>query len=194
MKSELTRKTLILAKNEGRRGEDEMVGWHHWLDGIFEQTLGNSNREAWRAAVHGVAKSWGRLGNWTYRNSTGHVTTYSTCSLGIDNFKRLCASHLSELLDWPYLDRINVTPLLPMFPSCFSLSQSSLQATAKQQKVGFFKQVSFRSLTHFTPFLCRSLLFLEMGLHDRTIYLYRNQAEHSQNIHFLFTNRSLVYT
>ena len=29
MKSELTRKTLILAKNEGRRGEDEMVGWHH---------------------------------------------------------------------------------------------------------------------------------------------------------------------
>ena len=35
-----------------------------WLDGItnfngneFEQTLGNSKREAWRATVHGVAKS-----------------------------------------------------------------------------------------------------------------------------------------
>ena len=63
MKSELTRKTLILAKNEGRRGEDEMVGWHHGLNGVFEQTLGNSNREAWHAAVHGVAKSCGRLGN-----------------------------------------------------------------------------------------------------------------------------------
>ena len=83
-----------------------------------------------------------------------------------------------------------VTPLLPMFPSCFSSTQPSSQATAKQQKVGFFKQVSFRSLTHFTPFLPRFLLFLEMGLHDRTIYLYRNQAEHPQNIHFLFMNRT----
>jgi len=33
-----------------------MVGWHHRLDGHeFEQALGY--REAWRAAVHGVAKS-----------------------------------------------------------------------------------------------------------------------------------------
>ena len=32
--------------------EDEMVGWHHGLNGReFE------DREAWRAAVHGVAKS-----------------------------------------------------------------------------------------------------------------------------------------
>ena len=40
--------------------EDEMVGWHHRLDGHeFEQALGVGNdREAWRAAVHGVAKSW----------------------------------------------------------------------------------------------------------------------------------------
>ena len=43
-----------------------MTGWHHRLDGHeFEQTLGNSeglvsftNREAWHAVVHGVAKSW----------------------------------------------------------------------------------------------------------------------------------------
>ena len=46
--------------------EDEMVGWHHWLHGReFEQALGdNKDREAWRAAVHGVAKSWTRLINW----------------------------------------------------------------------------------------------------------------------------------
>ena len=41
--------------------EDEMVGWHHRLDGHeFEQALevGEANsREAWSAAVHGVAKS-----------------------------------------------------------------------------------------------------------------------------------------
>ena len=38
--------------------EDEMVGWHHWLNGHeFEQTPGDSEgREAWCAAVGGVAK------------------------------------------------------------------------------------------------------------------------------------------
>ena len=39
--------------------EDEMVGWHHRLNGHeFEQTLELvMDWEAWRAAVHGVAKS-----------------------------------------------------------------------------------------------------------------------------------------
>ena len=39
--------------------EDEMVGWHHQLDGHkFEQTAGvGDGQEAWHAAVHGVAKS-----------------------------------------------------------------------------------------------------------------------------------------
>ena len=39
--------------------EDEMVGWHHQLNGHeFEQTAGDGkDREAWHAAVHGVAKS-----------------------------------------------------------------------------------------------------------------------------------------
>ena len=40
-------KTLMLGKIEGRRGrgttEDEMVGWHHWLNRhVFAQTLGDS--------------------------------------------------------------------------------------------------------------------------------------------------------
>ena len=36
--------------------EDEMVGWHHRLNGLeFEQTPGDS--EAWHAAVHGVTNS-----------------------------------------------------------------------------------------------------------------------------------------
>ena len=56
-------KTLMLGKIEGRRKrgqqEDEMVGWHHQLDGYeFEQALGvGEDREAWHAAVHGVTKS-----------------------------------------------------------------------------------------------------------------------------------------
>ena len=47
--------------------EDEMVGWHHQLDGHeFEQAPGDSyEREASCAAVHGVTKSWTRLSDWT---------------------------------------------------------------------------------------------------------------------------------
>ena len=45
--------------------EDEMVGWHHRLNGhVFGWTLGvGLDREAWRAAVHGIEKLWTRLSN-----------------------------------------------------------------------------------------------------------------------------------
>ena len=61
-------KTLMLGKIEckRRRGrQDEMVGWHHQLNGReFEQNHEIvKDREAWRAAVHGVTKSRTWLSN-----------------------------------------------------------------------------------------------------------------------------------
>ena len=43
--------------------EDEMAGWHHGLDGLSLSELREMvmDREAWRAAIHGVAKRWTRL-------------------------------------------------------------------------------------------------------------------------------------
>ena len=47
--------------------EDEMAGWHHWLDGPESDELRElvMDREAWRAAIHGVAKSRTWLSDWS---------------------------------------------------------------------------------------------------------------------------------
>ena len=49
---------------EKRASEDEMAGWHRRCNGFeLGKTAGDSeDREAWRAAVHGVTKSRTRLG------------------------------------------------------------------------------------------------------------------------------------
>ena len=58
------KKSLMLRKIEDRRrrgwqSHDEMVGWHHWLNGYELNKLWElvMDRESWHAALHGVGKS-----------------------------------------------------------------------------------------------------------------------------------------
>ena len=44
--------------------EDEMVGWHHWLNGPSLMM----DIEAWHTVVHGVTKSRTQLSDWTELN------------------------------------------------------------------------------------------------------------------------------
>ena len=79
-------KTLMLGKIEGRkrRGwEDEMVGWHHWLNGHeFEQALRAGDRQVSLACC----SLWGRKElhmteqlNWTELNSLFGTFINSRC-------------------------------------------------------------------------------------------------------------------
>ena len=101
--------TLMLGKIEGRRrGQQRM----RWLDGITDSmdvNLGKlqeivKDREAWRAAIHGVAKSWTNLSVEQQQLSFLHL-------------HKLSGYYLREITNWADCFCLNIWLQTPDGPS-----------------------------------------------------------------------------
>ena len=134
--------------------ESKMVGWHHQLNGHeFEQTPGDSEREAWCAIVHGVAKSWTQLRDRT-EPWFEFPESYSKFPLVI------CFTHGSvyaSMLLSPFVAPPSSSPL-PMSISLFAMSASPCCLVNRFISIIFQDSISqFSSVAQLCPTLCNAM-------------------------------------
>ena len=103
-------KTLMLGGIGGsrRRGWPRMR-WLHGITDSMHMNLGELrelviDREAWRAAIHGVSKSWIRLSDWTELNWTEGMKTSVSVLFTFSSFYRQDLAWLQDLCKVTKLD------------------------------------------------------------------------------------------
>ena len=172
MKSWLIGKTLMLGKIEGRRRRERQR--MRWLNGITDSInmgLGGlpelvMDREAWRAAFHGIAKSRTWLSDWTELNWLGSkITVDGDCSHEIKRHllsERKAMTNLDSvfknrditLLTKVHIIKAMVFPVIMYGSNSWTIKKIEHQKI-EHQRIDDFKLGCWRRLSR-VPWIARS--------------------------------------